>query len=56
VTSESIEQIFIIIMAYPVVSDDGHGGAHNPPRINFWMFIFLFQWLTFTLVAGEFFS
>jgi len=30
-------------MAYPVVRDDGHGGAHSPPGTIAWTFVFLFQ-------------
>jgi len=45
----------IIIMAYPVVREDGHGDTQNP-RMIFGMFVFHFQWQIFTLfVAGEFF-
>jgi len=37
------------VKAYPVVCGDGHGGAHNLPRMIFSMFALQFQWLTSTL-------
>jgi len=45
-----------IIKAYPVVSDDEHGGTHNFPRMIFSIFLSSFNgWLPLSFVTSEFF-
>jgi len=46
--------IILIIMAYPVVRDDGHGAARNPPRIIFGCLLSNFIGSLLSFAAGNF--